>query len=71
MAKVATTVGDVDESDLRITVSNQESSKETWVMARECVYIGAQFPEERGTVVRRDVWVTFKVGQAAQAVTEL
>lgn len=71
MALVTTTLGNIEESELRVSLLEQQGGKETWVVAREAVYIGAAFPEARGTIVRRDVWVTFKVGQAAMVEAAL
>lgn len=68
---VVTTLGEVDEKDLLITEMRVDETPTTWVMARECVYIGTEFPEARNTLVRRDVWVTFKTGLATQATGKL
>lgn len=72
MALVVTTLGDIDERDLRISLIEQPEAEFVWVVAREGVYIG-NAPEHQhalNTIVRRDVWVTFKRGQAAEAVSD-
>jgi hypothetical protein len=68
---VQTRLGNIRQADLRITEKPVQETPEVWVFARECHYIGTEFPDEVDTVVRRDVWVTMKIGQAAQAVSEL
>lgn len=70
-AFVATTLGNIRQADLQTTVKQVDENKDCWVYARECVYIGTEHPQAVGTIVRRDVWVTFKVGQAAKAASEL
>jgi hypothetical protein len=64
---VTTTLGNIKETDLRITVLQVQETPFVWVWARECHYIGTEFPEAVDTIVRRDVWVTMKCGQAAKA----
>jgi hypothetical protein len=71
MAKVSTTLGEIEEQDLVTTLVEMNGDELTWTVARECRYIGRQFPRSAGEIVRRDVWVTFKVGQAAQVAAAL
>ncbi len=71
MANVSTTLGEIDEKDLSVKLIEVGNDEMTWTVARECRYIGRQFPRSAGEVVRRDVWVTFKVGQAAQVAAAL
>jgi len=61
---VTTTLGNIRQADLRITVEQKEENANVWVWVRECFYIGTEFPEAVETIVRRDVWVTMKTGQA-------
>lgn len=67
---VTTNIGEIPEDELDVEVT-QTDSGDVWVMARECKYRGTAHPEAIGEVVRRDVWVTMKQGQAAQAASEL
>jgi len=67
MGMVATTLGDIDESMLDVSIKDGGATDETWTVVREGVYKGTMYPDAVGTVVRRDVWVTFKTGQSAAA----
>ena len=63
---VTTTMGDIPETDLDITMVPQESNEQMWIMARECRYKGSN-PElvaHVGEIVRRDVWATIKCGHS-------
>jgi hypothetical protein len=71
MANVSTTLGEIDEKDLSVQLIEVGGDEMTWTVARECRYIGRAYPRSAGEVVRRDVWVTFKVGQAAQVAAAL
>jgi hypothetical protein len=64
---VSTALGNIRQADLRIVVEQKEENVGVWVWARECFYIGTEFPEAVDTIVRRDVWVTVKSGQEAKA----
>jgi len=64
---VTTTLGNIRKADLAITMIEQQETADVWVVARECKYTGVDHPDAFGTVVRRDVWVTMKTGQAARA----
>jgi hypothetical protein len=66
-ALVTTAVGDIPQDELAITTT-EEDGGDVWIMARECVYKGTAHPEVYDQIVRRDVWVTMKTGQAASAV---
>jgi len=68
---VTTTLGNIKETDLRIEVKQHDETEFVWVWARECVYQGTEFPDAVNTLVRRDVWVTMKCGQAAKAESNL
>jgi hypothetical protein len=68
---VTTTLGNIKETDLRITVEQAQETPFVWVWVRDCFYIGTEFPDARETSVRRDVWVTMKSGQVAKATSEL
>lgn len=67
---ITTTVGEVPECDLKI-VENYADQGDVWVTTRECTYFGTEHIAEVGKVIRRDVWVTFKQGQASKIVSEL
>jgi hypothetical protein len=67
---ITTLIGEIPESDLEITESQMDQG-DVWVTARECKYKGIYYPNEVGNVVRRDVWVTMKQGQASKIVSEL
>ena len=54
MAKITTTLGDVEESSL-VTSLVQEESEKYITLAREW--------RLDGEIVRRDVWVTLKTGE--------
>jgi hypothetical protein len=69
-ALVTTTVGDIPQDELAITTVEKDGG-DVWIMARECVYKGTAHPEVYDQVVRRDVWVTMKIGQAAAAAAAL
>jgi hypothetical protein len=66
-ALVTTSLGNIRQAQLNITVTQQEETMDAWVWARECTYTGTEHPEAVGTVVRRDVWVTMKAGQKVEA----
>ena len=55
MAKITTTLGDVEESSL-VTSLVQEESEKYITLAREW--------RLDGEIVRRDVWVTLKTGES-------
>ena len=65
---VNSTLGDIPEEDVMFSL-DQKDQGASWSVTREGVYIGSAHPEAHGSVVRRDVWVTFKCGQAASAAT--
>jgi len=67
---VSTSIGDVPEDELQVSIQQQDG-RDTWVVARECVYRGTAHPDAIGTVIRRDVWVTMKQGQAANAAASV
>lgn len=64
---VTTALGDIPERDLDIKVIPQAETADAWILARECRYTGRDpmHFQHRGEIVRRDVWVTIKRGQAA------
>lgn len=77
-AIITTAIGELYEHELDVEMVPQASGDDVWVVARECRYNGndpvkldliRQFMEATGrpNVIRRDVWVTIKRGQAAQA----
>lgn len=68
---VITTLGEIPQRDLQMTTSQVAETIDTWTVARECKYIGSAFPQHSGQIVRRDVWVTLKRGQTAQAASNL
>lgn len=67
MAQVLTTLGEIDERDVEFSMSQQPGTPHVFVFAHEGKYVGTQFPEARGTIVRRDVWCIQKVGHGAQS----
>jgi hypothetical protein len=66
---VDTTLGATPQDDLVVRLVEQPETADAWIIARECVYRGVQFPDAVGEVVRRDVWVTMKQGQASQVAS--
>jgi hypothetical protein len=68
---VITTLGEIPQRDLQTTTAQVAETLDTWTVARECRYIGSAFPQHSGEIVRRDVWVTLKRGQTAQAASNL
>lgn len=62
---IQTTLGEVPLRDLDVRTPPQPETEDVWIIARECYYKGDAFPEHKGTLVRRDVWVTVKRGQSA------
>lgn len=68
---VITTLGEIPQRDLQVSVEQVAETIDTWTVARECRYAGSAFPEQVGEIVRRDVWVTLKRGQTAQAASNL
>lgn len=67
---VATTVGDVPEDELQVSITKQDNG-ESWTVIRECIYRGTAHPEVYGAVIRRDVWVTMKQGLKGQVESSL
>lgn len=68
MALVTTMVGEVDERDLRQTLTEQAGSDDAVVAAREWVYWGSDpaLAAYVGQQVRRDVWVVIKRGHGCE-----
>jgi hypothetical protein len=69
MKKISTALGNVPETDLHSRVLKENHENE-WIIAHECLYLGSEFPESYGKIVRRDVWVIVKEGQSASAAAE-
>lgn len=68
MARVLTTLGEIDEADVVFTIEKQHNTTaDVIVFAHEGKYTGTQFPDAKGTIVRRDVWCIQKTGHGAQA----
>jgi len=61
---VSTNIGIVPEEDLEIQLAKSDDGN-SWSITRTYVYKGSLFPQARGQVVRRDVWVTMKNGLGA------
>lgn len=59
MSMVNTILGDVPEEDVQYAMEEQNLSDQI-VVNRQWVYIGTQYPDKVGQVVRRDCWVTLK-----------
>jgi len=70
-ALVATAIGEIPQTDLRVETKQVEENTDVWVVARECYYTGTQFSDKQGELIRRDVWVTLKRGQAVKAESNL
>ena len=69
-ALVSTSIGEIPQDELQV-VREDVDQGDVWVSTRECTYRGTAHPESIGVVVRRDVWVTMKQGQAAKVAAEL
>ena len=63
---VTTTLGELPEHELEITLIEQKSDPAVWTVARECKYVGTnpELSAHIGEIVRRDVWVTIKCGHS-------
>ena len=69
---VHTQLGELPESDLQFLLSEKDVG-DTITVSREWKYIGNDPAHQQhlGEVVRRDVWVTMKIGVSLAGSTEL